>query len=128
MASRQIHRSSTAAQAETYLRLHAFPRLGHRRLGAIRRSEIHAWVKDRSTVLAPGSVELVYRWVSTIFKTAVGDRLIAAAPCIRIALPKRVDTEIVPLSVAEVEASYAITDRDGPTVNVATRTAARRAH
>jgi Phage integrase, N-terminal SAM-like domain len=61
----QVHRPSTATQAETYLRLHAYPTLGRRPIGAIRRSEIQAWVRDQSTVLAPGSVELVYRWVST---------------------------------------------------------------
>ena len=99
----QVHRPSTAAQAETYLRLHAYPALGLRPIGAIRRSEIQAWVKSISGKLAPGSVELVYRWVSTIFKAAVGDRLIAASPCIRISLPKRADTEVVPLGVSEVE-------------------------
>src|SRR5579872_1291603 len=31
----QIHRPSTAAQAETYLRLHAYPMLGKRPIGAI---------------------------------------------------------------------------------------------
>jgi hypothetical protein len=40
-----------------------------------------------------GSVEFVYRWVATIFKVAVGDRLIAASPCIRIALPNKLDTQ-----------------------------------
>ena len=100
----QVHRPSTAAQAETYLRLHAYPTLGLRPIGSIRRSEVQAWVKSISGELAPGSVELVYRWVSTIFKAAVGDRLIAASPCIRISLPKRADTEVVPLGVSEVEA------------------------
>jgi integrase len=100
----QVHRPSTAAQAETYLRLHAYPTLGLRSIGSIRRSEVQAWVKSISGELAPGSVELVYRWVSTIFKAAVGDRLIAASPCIRISLPKRADTEVVPLGVSEVEA------------------------
>jgi len=100
----QVHRPSTAAQAETYLRLHAYPTLGLRPIGSIRRSEVQAWVKSISGELAPGSVELVYRWVSTIFKAAVGDRLIAASPCVRISLPKRVDTEVVPLGVSEVEA------------------------
>ncbi|MDQ2728689.1 MAG: site-specific integrase [Actinomycetota bacterium] len=42
--------------------------------------------------------------MSTIFKSAVGDRIIAASPCVRIALPKKTDTEVVPLSVAEVSA------------------------
>ncbi len=99
----QLHRPSTASQAETYLRVHAYPFLGHRPLGAIRRSEIQAWVKNRSDVLAPGSVELVYRWVATVFKAAVGDRLIAASPCERIALPKRPRHEVVPPEVAAVE-------------------------
>ena len=108
----QVHRPSTAAQAETYLRLHAYPALGRRPLGAIRRSEVQAWVKALSGKLAPGSVELVYRWVSTIFKAAVGDRLIAASPRIRIALPKRADREVVPLSVSEVGAlAAAVPDR-----------------
>ena len=52
------------------------------------RSEVQARVKKLSDELAPGSVELVYRWVATIFKAAVGDRMIAASPCIRIALPE----------------------------------------
>jgi len=49
----QVHRASTAAQAETYLRLHAYPTLGRRPLGAIRRSEVQAWVKSLSIKLAP---------------------------------------------------------------------------
>jgi integrase len=108
----QIHRPSTASQTETYLRLHAYPTLGNRPIGAIRRSEIQAWVKQQSAGLAPGSVELVYRWVATIFKAAVADRLIASSPCIRIALPKRADTEVIPLSVSDVAAlAHAVPER-----------------
>ncbi len=58
-------------------------------------------------MLAPGSVKLVYRWVSTIFKAAVGDRLIPASPCVGITLPKRNHAEVVPLNVSEVEAMAA---------------------
>src|SRR5919206_2763605 len=36
----QVHRSRTADQVETYLRLHAYPTLGGRQLGAIRRSDV----------------------------------------------------------------------------------------
>jgi integrase len=100
----QVHRPGTAAQVETYLRLHAYPTLGNRPIGSIRRSEIQAWVKGRAEGLAPGTVEVVYRWVSSIFKAAVGDRIIASSPCVRIALPKRHDVEIVPLGTIEVEA------------------------
>lgn len=103
----QVHRTTTTAQVETYLRLHAYPALGGRQLGAIRRSDVQSWVKDLTRVLAPGSVELVYRWVSTIFKAAVGDRLIASSPCTGITLPKRNDGDVVPLTVHEVEALVA---------------------
>ena len=99
----QLHRPSTATQTETYLRVHAYPTLGRRQLGAIRRSDIQAWVKERTEVLAPGSVELVYRWVATIFKAAVSDRLIAVSPCERIALPKRDRQEVEPLAVEAVK-------------------------
>jgi integrase len=90
-------------QVESYLRLHAYPILGNRPIGSVRRSEIQAWVKGRSEILAPTSVELVYRWVSTIFKAAVTDRVIASSPCVRIALPRRTSEEIVPLTIAQVE-------------------------
>jgi len=100
----QMHRRNTAKQVETYLRLHAYPTLGNRPLGAVRRSEIQLWVKNESAVLAPGSVEVAYRWVASIFKAAMADRLIPATPCIRISLPKRERREVVPLEVAQVEA------------------------
>jgi integrase len=103
----QVHRPGTTTQVETYLRLHAYPYLGTRQLGAIRRSDLQAWVKELTAVLAPRSVELVYRWVATIFKAAVGDRLLASSPCIGITLPKCNDAEVVPLSVSEVEAMVA---------------------
>lgn len=92
----QVHRQGTSLQAASYLRLHAYPTLGRRPIGAIRRSEIPAWVKTVSAPLAPGSVEIVYRSVATIFKAAAGDQLIAASPCMRLALAKREDTEVTP--------------------------------
>lgn len=100
----QVHRTRTVEQVESYLRIHAYPYLGERPLGSIRRSDVQAWVKQLTVVLAPGSVELAYRWVATIFKAAVGDRLIASSPCISITLPKRNEAEVVPLTAGEVEA------------------------
>lgn len=108
----QVHRPNTAAQAESYLRIHAYPTFGRRPIGAIRRSEVQAWIKNRSEVLAPGSVEVAYRWVAAVFRSAVADRLIASSPCIRIVLPKSAEAEIVPLTVAEVTAlAAAVPDR-----------------
>jgi hypothetical protein len=65
--SGQVHRRGTAGQAERYLRIHAYPTLGRRPIGAIRRSEIQAWVPEQSEELAPGSVQVVYRSVATAF-------------------------------------------------------------
>jgi integrase len=100
----QVHRPTTAEQTEVYLRRHAFPMLGDRPIGDVRRAEIQMWVKDRSEELAPSTVETIYRWVSTIFKSAVADRLISATPCIGIKLPQQEEREVVPLEVEQVEA------------------------
>ena len=54
----QMHGLSTATQAASYLRVHAYPILGNRPLPAVRRSEIKAWVKKCSEMFAPAAVEL----------------------------------------------------------------------
>jgi len=77
----EVHRESTATQADSYLRNHVLPQLGDRPLVDVRASEIQGWVKDRSAVLAPSTVELVYRHVAAIFASAVDDGLIAMSPC-----------------------------------------------
>ena len=41
----QVHRPSTAAQIETNLRRHVYPRIGDRPIGSIRPSEIQTLVK-----------------------------------------------------------------------------------
>jgi integrase len=100
----QSHRSGTKAQVESYLRLHAYPTLGDRGLGIVRPSEIQALIKQKSQTMAPGSVEIIYRWISAIFKAAVNDRLIPSSPCVNITLPKKDRPRIVPLTVEQVEA------------------------
>lgn len=110
----QVHRASTAKACESYLRVHVYPTLGARPIGAIRRSEIQGWVKGRSEVLAPGSVELAYRWVATIFKSAVSDRIISASPCLRIALPKASKGEVQPLAPEAVHALAAASASASP--------------
>jgi integrase len=98
----QVHRPSTAAQTESYLRLHAYPFLGHRPLGSIRRSEVQAWVKGRSEVLSPGSLEVVYRWAGHLQsgRQRPAHRGVTMQPhC----LPKHEDGEVVPLTAAQVQ-------------------------
>lgn len=71
-------------------------------LGQIRTSTIQGFVKTLSADLAPGTVEVIYRYVSAIFKAAVADRMIAASPCVRVRLPKAPPSKVVPITVEQV--------------------------
>jgi integrase len=109
----QIHRPATATNVELHLRRHVYPRIGDRPIGAIRQSEVQALVKamvsgragdSEPKGLAPSTVAVVYSWVSSIFKAAVADRVIAVSPCRSIRLPEIDDKEVEPISVETVEA------------------------
>ncbi len=103
----QVHRATTAAQVDSHLRRHVLPTLEHRPLAQIRRSEVQALVKGLSTKLEPGTVEVVYRYLSTIFKAAVADQLIATNPCTGTKLPKRERRQVEPLATETVQAIIA---------------------
>jgi integrase len=97
---------------ETNLRRHVLPRLGHRPIAQIRRSEIQALVRSCSDTLAPATVELVYTYTASIFRSAVADRVIATSPCTAIKLPPRHKAPIVPLATETVTALVAnVADR-----------------
>ena len=65
------------------------PTLGDMELRAIRKSDIQTWVTKCSETLAPGTVELMYRYVAKVLLDAQHDRLIARTPCVGIKLPKK---------------------------------------
>ena len=73
-------------------------------LGAIRRSEILGLVKSLDDTLGPATVHLVYRWLVTIFRSAVADRIISESPCREIRLPTWRNGVVVPLTVETVHA------------------------
>ncbi len=100
----QVHRPTTVAAFESHLRIHILPKLGHRPMGAVTRSEVQGWVKSRSEVLAPSTTTLVYSVLRMIFRSAVADRVLAVSPCERITLPKAPPKDIAPLPVAAVAA------------------------
>ena len=100
----QMNRRSTAEATESRLRRHVLPTFGHRPIGSLRPSEIRAWVKGLSGKLAPSTVEACYRLLATILKAAVDDRLLPSSPCVRVRLPDKFRGDVVPLSVAQVEA------------------------
>jgi hypothetical protein len=110
--ARQVHRPSTAAQIETHMRRWVYPTFGDRPLGTIRPSHLQAFVRDLRDKLAPSTVEVVYRWVSAVFKDAVSDRVMASSPCVGIRLPRVERQRVEPLSLEHVEALVeAIPDR-----------------
>ncbi|MFP5376021.1 MAG: tyrosine-type recombinase/integrase [Acidimicrobiia bacterium] len=100
----QVTRATTAAQVASHLRNHVLPTFEHRPLASVRPSEVQAWVKGRADVLAPATVEVVYRYLAAIFAAAVEDRLIPVTPCKGVRLPKVEAAQVVPLSTEAVEA------------------------
>jgi integrase len=103
----QVHRATTAAQVETHLRRHAYPTFRDRPLGAIRPSEVQAWVRSLEQDLAPSTIGVVYSFVAAIFRAAVRDRLIVSSPCIDIRLPKPEPKRVDPIATEKVEALIA---------------------
>jgi len=113
--SSQVHRPGTAKQIEGNLRLHVYPRLGHRAMGSIQRRHIQELVRhlldgDQSQgrrPLAPTTTVLIYTWISTIFKAAVSDRVRPDSPCQHVSLPTVERPKVVPLAVETIEALIA---------------------
>ncbi len=123
----QVHRASTACQVETNLRRHVYPVLGSRPLAAIRPSEVQAWVRGLTSELAPGTVELTYRYVAAIFRAAVADRAVAMSPCVGVRLPKAERHAVEPLAVEAVEAlTFAMPERYRALVVLAAGTGLRQ--
>lgn len=100
----QVHRPSTAVQVEGNLRKHVYPALGDRPLVSIRPSEVQAWVRGLTDELAPATVELIYRYLASVLRAAVADRLIVRTPCEGVKLPKQNRSQVEPLPVEGVEA------------------------
>ncbi|MER7562313.1 tyrosine-type recombinase/integrase [Streptomyces sp. NPDC097941] len=90
------HRPSTAASVRQRLESHVYPVLGDRPVAAIRPSEVQAWIKGRSEVLAPVSLRNTYAIIKTVMRTAVLDGIIRTSPCDGVRLPPTRGAEIVP--------------------------------
>ncbi len=103
-ASQVQLRPSTAAQLDTHLRLHILPTFGDMPLRAIERSHVRAWVKERDAHLAASTLTTVFRYLSSILKSAVADRIIPRNPCADVRLPKIDKARVRPLELAQVAA------------------------
>ena len=101
----QVHYSkNTASLVDNHLRKHILPFFGDRPIAGIRSSHLQSWVRDRTQVLAPSTVEAVYGRLVTILRAAVQERIIATNPAVGIKLPKVVNVPVVPLPVVSVTA------------------------
>lgn len=100
----QVWRPSTRQQVGSHLKNHVLPAFGDRPLAAVRPSEVQAFVRALSERLAPATVEVVYRYLVSIFRAAVQDRVIAHSPCVGVKLPKIERRMVDPLEVDQVEA------------------------
>ncbi len=100
----QVHRPTTVVQVDAHLRNHVLPHFGDRPVASIRPSEVQAWVKGRAEVLAPTTVEVVFRILAANLNAAVDDRLIARSPCHGVRLPRQANRQVEPPTVEQVEA------------------------
>lgn len=100
----RVHRPSTAIQVESYLQRQILPAFGDKPIGGIRTTDVQAFVKRLTDHYTAGTVEVIYRYLASIFRSAVRDRLIAASPCIDIALPKLERKRVIPLETEQVHA------------------------
>jgi integrase len=83
----RVNRPNTAISIEQQLRLHVYPVIGDRPLGAIRPTEVQALVRRLGEQLAPSTVAVVFGRVVAVFRAAVHDRIIVSSPCVDIRLP-----------------------------------------
>ena len=99
----QVHRPTTEAQVDAHLRNHILPAFGDRPVASIRPSEVQAWVRGRANLLAPSTVEVVYRILSAILADAVADRLMARNPAKGVRLPRQAKKPVEPPTVGDIE-------------------------
>jgi integrase len=104
----RVIRPSTAGIYRNVLKTHIEPLpLGSRPLAKVRPSEIQAWVRSRTDVLAPYTLRIYTGLLRSAFETAVLDGLAArnpVQPAGRMSLPRMDKRDLVPLTVAQVSA------------------------
>lgn len=121
------HRERTESNVERALRLHVYPLLGTRQIAGIKRSDIRAWVKDRSAVLAPSSLRTPWNALFGVMAAAHYDGIIRSNPCHGVDLPEVRKPEVVPLEPAVVRALLAgTTDRYRALLRLAATTGLRQ--
>ena len=101
-AAVQPWRESTRRNKVGHLEHHILPALGSRPLATLRRSDVRAFVKDRSTHLAPLTVAVTMQTFRSVLRAAVEDRVIASSPANGVKLPSVERDETLPMTREQV--------------------------
>ncbi|MDQ0212652.1 tyrosine-type recombinase/integrase [Arthrobacter bambusae] len=84
-AAAQVWARGTKLKAEQALAVATFR---DHQIRAILPSQVQAWIKGMSTRLAPATVKVYYNLISSAFRAAVTDKVIAENPCVGAKLPR----------------------------------------
>ena len=79
--------ATSAVRDESYLRVHVLPKWADYPFGGITHSLTQAWVTELSGRLAPATVAKLLQLTSSVFASAIRDRLISVNPCDGVKLP-----------------------------------------
>jgi len=98
----RVLRLNTLKAMRSALTVHAYPTFGSTPIASVRPSLLQAFVKDLSASLSPRTVRVTMQHVRAVFESARQDKLIAANPCDRLALPRITLEQIVPMTTEQV--------------------------
>lgn len=97
------HRKSTQRNNAGLVRNHIDPTpLGQRRLNAVRPSEVQSWATGRSELMSPLRLRVLVGLLSSVYRAAELDGLVAKNPVRRIAMPTVERPRVVPLTLEQV--------------------------
>jgi integrase len=97
-------RPSSRARSEGILKGRILPRFGERRIGAIRPTDVRAFVSELSAEgLSPGSVRKVHNVLRRMLRGAEESGVIGRSPCVGIDLPPLSKKETRFLTAVELE-------------------------
>lgn len=100
----QPHRPNTASRVKSQLTKHAYPAFGARPIGALRTSELQAFVTGLP--VAASSARSIFATVKAVLSAAVADRLISRTPADGVKLPEMPRKRVVPLLFEQVAGLY----------------------
>jgi integrase len=96
------HGPTMSHKVQRALELHVYPTFGDLPVSAIRPSAVQAWVSGLP--LTPASAKVVLGYLSSVFRSAVRDRLVASNPCGGVGVPPARRKQVWIPDLAMVEA------------------------